>query len=335
MVSMRKRLLIPYKEEDHKNFEEEWFPHKGVSGWWYITGYLVDKESPERIFSYQYTFLRARVYGITLKVLQLALTDISRKKHYFKQKALFFERKVFKDERTIDVLPYAVLKRSKDGMNLWVSTDKFSFELKLGYGKGGVWHGDNGVLIMGVPKDSKQRTVYYSFTNMPTEGRIIIKSEEEKRKFDVHGKSWFDRQWGPFNIVDPATHWEWFSLRFFDDEEVMLFSFPQHPYQDGTYVDKYGKSKRICDFTVKEKELVEVDGYVFSFGWDVMLPGVKEEFYKVVPMMDGQVNIAYFELMAKVIDLYGKHVGYAFVELLPGVRSKKKKPSIKNLLKKS
>ncbi len=288
-----------------------------------------------RIFSYQYTFLRAKIYGLMLKVLQIALTDISNERHYFIQRTFFFKRRIFKDDKTIDLSPYSVLKRENEGLSLYVDTEQFSLELKLDRGKGGVWHGENGVLIMGVEKDPKQRTVYYSYTNMPTEGKLMLKSSVDKKTYDVSGKSWFDRQWGPFSITDPATHWEWFSLRFFDDEEVMLFSFPQHPYQDGTYVDREGNSRRIRNFKIEEKELKEVNGYVFSYGWNVYLPGVKEEFYEIIPMFEGQINIGYLELMAKVINPDGEHVGYAFVELLPGVRSKKRKPSIKNLIKKS
>ncbi|KLO21598.1 hypothetical protein X275_08650 [Marinitoga sp. 1197] len=332
---MRNHVLIPYREKEHGDFEDEWLPHKGVSGWWYITGYLRNKENPENIFSYQYTFLRAKIQCITLKVLQLALTDVSKKNHFFKQKASFFGKRIFIDEKKISYFPYAVLKKNEEGMSLAMDTKEFSINLILIYGKGGIWHGDNGILIMGVPKDSKQRTVYYSYTNMLTKGKLTIKAENDAEDFEVIGKSWFDRQWGPFNITDSATHWEWFSLRFFDDEEIMLFSFPQHPYQDGTYIDKGGKNRRIQNFTIKEKKLIEVDGYVFSYGWNVIIHGVKDEVYEIVPLMNGQVNIAYFELMAKVLDSNGKHVGYAFVELLPGVRSIKKKTSIKNLLKKS
>ncbi|MDF1520732.1 MAG: hypothetical protein P1P73_09665 [Brevefilum sp.] len=84
--------------------------------------------------------------------------------------------------------------------------------------------------------------------------------------------------------------------------------------------------------TYTEKELVEVEGFIFSKGWNLVMPGIKEERYEIRPIMDGQVNLAYFELLAEIINPSGERVGYCFVELLPGVRNPGKKPSFKKLL---
>jgi len=317
---MKKNYRIPYREKDHGDFNEEWPPHKKVSGWWYITGYLSDPKHPEHIYSYQYTLLRARIYGVTSTVLQLAFTDFATGKHFFKQRFSLRERKFFVDENNIQFPPLAHLQRGEDGISLTMQTDEFSLNLNLDYGKGAFWHGDDGVLVMGLPDDPVQRTVYYSYAG-------------EKITLNVTGKSWFDRQWGPYKLVNPATHWEWFSLRFFDDEEVMLFAFSQHPYYDGTYIDKAGNRQLVRNYSYKEKELVEVDGFVFSKGWDLTLPGIKEEHYEIRPIMDGQMNLAYFELLAEIINPHGERVGYCFVELLPGVRNPGKKIDFRKLFK--
>ncbi len=329
---MKKKYTIPYRETDHGDFNAEWPPHRKVSGWWYITGYLADPEYPEHIYSYQYTLLRARIYGVTATVLQLAFTDFQTGQHFFKQSFSFRERKYFADEKSIQVPPHTHLERGTEGISLNVNTDEFSLDLNLDYGKGAFWHGDDGVLIMGEPDDPVQRTVYYSYPNMPTTGELVFRdSADEKKTLQVTGKSWFDRQWGPYRLVEPATHWEWFSLRFFDDEEVMLFAFPQHPYYDGTYIDKAGNRQLVRDYQYTPKELIEVDGFVFSKGWDLVLPGIKEERYQIRPIMDGQMNLAYYELLAEIINPSGERVGFCFVELLPGVRNPGKKPSFKKL----
>ena len=333
---MKQKYTIPYREKDHGDFNAEWLPHKRVSGWWYITGYLVDPKYPEHIYSYQYTLLRARIYGVTITVLQLAFTDFTTGKHFFKQRFSLFEKKIFVDENIIQFPPLAHLKRGANDISLSVKTDEFSLDLILDYGKGAIWHGDDDVLVMGEPEDPTQRTVYYSYPNMPTTGEVIFRnSAGEKTTLKVIGKSWFDRQWGPYRLIEPATHWEWFSLRFFDNEEVMLFAFPQHPYHDGTYIDKAGNRQLVRNYTYTPKELVEVDGFVFSKGWDLEMPGIKEERYQIRPIMDGQMNLAYFELLAKIINPRGECVGYCFVELLPGVRNPGKKPSFKKLLERA
>lgn len=215
-----------------------------------------------------------------------------------------------------------------------MKTDDFLLDLNLNYGKGAFWHGDDGVLVMGEPDDPVQRTVYYSYPNMPTTGEIVLHNANgEKTTLQVIGKSWFDRQWGPYRLIEPATHWEWFSLRFFDDEEVMLFAFPQHPYRDGTYIDKKGNRKLVRNYSYSPKELIEVNGFVFSKGWNLEMPGIKEEHYEIRPILDGQMNLAYFELLAEIINPSGERVGYCFVELLPGVRNPDKKIDFRNLLK--
>ncbi len=331
---MRKRYTIPYRETDHGDFNAEWLPHKKVSGWWDITGYLTDQEHPEHLYSYQYTLLRARIFGVTGTVLQLAFTDFQTGQHFFKQRFSFRGEKFFTSENSIQFPPLAYLQRQDEDVSLTVNTDEFSLNLNLDYGKGAFWHGDDGVLVMGEPHDPAQRTVYYSYPNMPTTGEVVLcNSAGEEKTLKVTGKSWFDRQWGPYRLVEPATHWEWFSLRFFDDEEVMLFAFPQHPYYDGTYIDKKGNRQLVRNYTYTHKELVEVDGFVFSQGWDLEIPGIKEEHYQIRPIMDGQVNLAYFELLAEIINPSNKRVGYCFVELLPGVRNPGKNISFKNLLK--
>lgn len=331
---MTKDITIPYRETDHGDFNAEWLPHRKVSGWWYITGYLVDADDPEHLLSYQYTLLRPRVYGVTPTVLQLAVTDFATGQHVFRQQFSLRLRKFFPDEYRIQFPPLANLERGTDAMYLSLDTGQSALNLTLDYGKGAFWHGDNGVLVMGLPDDPIQRTVYYSYPNMPTMGEMTLLNETgTETRLRVTGKSWFDRQWGPYHLIDPATHWEWFSLRFFDDEEVMLFAFPQHPYYDGTYITADGHQRRVRNYQYTHKELVDVDGFTFTKGWDVVLPGVKEERYEIRPILDGQMNLAYFELLAEVINPNGELVGYCFVELLPGVRNPNRQIGFKNLFK--
>jgi hypothetical protein len=86
----------------------------------------------------------------------------------------------------------------------------------------------------------------------------------------------------------------------------------------------------------KPKEFVKIhDSLIFSSGWDIVMPGIKEERYELKPLMGGQFNIFYYELMAEILNENKERVGYCFVELLPGARNN---PSayqqIKNLMKK-
>ena len=327
-------VMITYRQEDHGDFDDEWPLHKKVSGWWYITGYFSDVDEPKRLYTYQFTVIKARVYGLSPWLLQLAITDLQNDRHYFRQQVKLFAKDIFVDRTTVNYGSLARVVRQKEEILLTIHNDLFDCELNLNKGKGATWHGDDGVLVMGNSEKKDERTVYYSYTNMPTSGKVTLHTPEgENRSMLVSGKSWFDRQWGPYHLVDPMTHWEWFSLRFFDDEEVMLFSFPQWPYYDGTYVSKDKKRKLVRDYSYTPKEIVEVNGIKFSEGWDLFMPGIKEEHYELRPLSNGQLNLAYFELIAEILNNRGERVGYCVVELLPGARDPQKKLGA-NLLRK-
>ncbi|MCE7748341.1 MAG: carotenoid 1,2-hydratase [Candidatus Heimdallarchaeota archaeon] len=181
---------------------------KKVSGWWYITGYLTDQENIENFYSYQFTIFNLRIFRINFYILHMAFTDFQKRKHLFKQRLSILKRKnVYGNQDSVVFSPFASLKREKDKLNLSIKNDDFELQLDLNKGKGAFWHADDGVLAMGLPNDPQQRTVYYSYPNMPTTGKmILLNNSKEKTIMNVTGKSWFDRQWGPFRLFDPASH---------------------------------------------------------------------------------------------------------------------------------
>jgi predicted secreted hydrolase len=325
-IRTSRNVLISYRQDDHGSFDEEWPPHKNASGWWYVTGYLNDVASPDKLYSYQFTVINIKYVRNLFYILQVAFTDMQTGRHLFKQTLRFRSRKVYVDGDTVSFLPFGVLKRGENEMSLRAKAKGLELDLRLDLGKGAAWHGDNGVLVMGLPDDPDQRTVYYSYTNMPTSGTIVLGTNSgHETLLEVRGKSWFDRQWGPYRLVDSDSFWEWFSIRFFDDEEVMLFAFPQHPYYDGTYVDRGGMARLVRDYEYSCHRIKKVHRTQFSEGWDVTLPGIKEEYYRITPMTEGQCNGGYYELMAQVTNNAGAQVGYCFAELLPGVRQPDKR----------
>jgi len=330
-----KSVTIPYRQENHGDFDAEWPIQRNVTGWWYITGYFSDPAEPAHLYSYQFTLARPRIAGIYPWLLQLALTDVQSGKHYFKQTLTFAHPDVYVTKDTVHFKSLAHLKREAGRMLLTINTDTFDLELTLDKGKGAFWHADDGVLMMGGANPPSRRTVYYSYTNMPTTGKVSLHNPQgDPKNMQVTGKSWFDRQWGPYALIKVDTHWEWFSLRFFDDEEVMLFYFPQCPYADGTYITRDRKKVLERDYTCTPKRFVEVNGVKFSMGWDLVMPGVKEEKYEIRPLTDGQLNLFYFELLAGIYNPAGKQVGLCMVELLPGARNPQSKTSALNMFKK-
>ena len=227
------------------------------------------------------------------------------------------------------------MKCEADRMLLTVNTDTFDLNLTLVKGKGAFWHADDGVLVMGGAEDPSRRTVYYSYTNLPTTDEVSLHDPQGDRKtMQVTGKSWFDRKWGPYALTKVNTHWEWFSLRFFDDDEVMLFAFPQCPYYDGTYFTRDGKRALVYNYTCTPKRFVEVNGVKFSMGWDLVMPDIKEEKYEIRPLTDGRLNLYYFELLACIYNTAREQVGLCMVELLPGAWNPQNSSNPFNVFKK-
>lgn len=330
-----KSVTIPYRQESHGDFDAEWPAQRKVTGWWYITGFFSDPTDPARLYSYQFTVARARLFGIYLWLLHLALTDVQSGKHTFTQRQAFWDPNVYVTGDTVHFKSLAHLKRETGRMLLTVKAGTFDLNLTLDMGKGATWHADNGVLLMGGAEPPTRRTLYYSYTNMPTTGEVTLRDPlGEPKTMQVSGKSWFDRQWGPYALVNVETHWEWFSMRFFDDEEVMLFAFPQCSYYDGTYITHDKKKSLVRNYTCVAKGFVEVNGVKFSMGWDVVMQGVKEERYEIRPLTEGQVNLFYFELLAGIYNPAGEQVGLCMVELLPGARNSQKASNPFNMLKK-
>jgi predicted secreted hydrolase len=298
----------------HRKMEDEFLYHKNGPEWWYATGYMNDEEG--KLFTYQFTLAKIRIYGIKINILMTALTDFETGKHHYGQQAIFFEKNVIVTPRRVGVEGSAEMTFEGQKLGLKMAGDAYKLALQMNLVKPAVWHCEDGKLQMGIPGEY---TYYWSYTNMAVSGQLTLNGKEHK----VTGKGWFDKQGGPYNPLDPSTSWEWFSLRFFDNEEIMLFSFPHDNYADGTLIDKAGGYQRLNDYSITPLGWAESGGYKFSNGWKVMMKGIKEEEYTITPKIDGQLNLFYYELLADIKNRKGEVVGYCVVELLPGARNKK------------
>jgi len=292
----------------HQSMEEEFLYHKRGPEWWYATGYMTDDDG--KLFTYQFTLAKIRIFGIKFNILMTAVTDFETRLHHYAQQAIFFERDIIVTPNRVGVDGRAEMTFEKENLGLNMAGRNYKLALDLNVVKPAVWHCDDGVLKMGI---DNQWTYYWSYTNLAVSGNLVLDGKDHK----VTGKGWFDKQGGPFNPVNRRTSWEWFSLRFFDDEEMMLFSFPQDGYQDGTFIDKAGNHQRFNDYKITSLSWTEAAGKKFSFGWKLETKRLKDGEYTIVPKIDGQVNMFYFELLAEIKNQDGQIVGYCVVELLP------------------
>jgi predicted secreted hydrolase len=294
--------------------EEEFLCHKKSPEWWYATGFLTDEAG--KLFTYQFTLGKINVYGLKINILMTAVTDFESGKHHYAQQTIFFDKDIIITRNRVGVDGATEMTFGTKKLCLNMPGTDYHLTLEMNPVKPAIWQCDHGSLMMGI---EDQWTYYWSYTNLDVSGTLFLEGNEHK----VTGKGWFNKQGGPYNPLDPRTSWEWFSLRFFDNEEIMLFSFPQDNYQDGTLIEKAGNYRRLNDYSITPVGWTEAGGYKFSFGWKVFLKGVKDEEYSIVPKIDGQLNLFYFEMLADIKDKSRKVVGYCVVELLPGAYNKK------------
>lgn len=309
-------------------FDNEFLAHKKCSEWWYATGLLEDELG--NLYGYQFTLTSMKIGFMPFHMLITSVTNLSNEKHYYNQKTSFFnlgivtnsKESAFGSEASLHYGPNQFCNFGSMHLNL--KEKDYELKLHLEAKKAPVWNCDEGKLLMGVTDDPNQVTFYFSITNMLAEGSLILGDKELK----VKGKGWFDKQGGTYETANPKTHWEWFSFRFFDDEEVMLFSFPQGDYRDGTFIRKSGDYSRLNKYEISPHQIIieATTEYKFSYGWTVSIPGVKEETYTVVPKINGQFNVSFYEIVADVFNQKKELVGYCVVELLPGVLNDKINP---------
>ena len=298
----------------HRSIDEEFLCHRKSPEWWYSTGYMHAEGG--KLFTYQFTLADIRIYGLRFNILITVLTDFKTGEHHYSQESIFFGKDVMITPDRVGVGGKAQLSFWAEKLCLNMTGNLYSLSIDLKIVKPRVWHCDKGTLKMGIDDNW---TYYWSYTNLALSGKLILDGKE----YTVTGKGWFDKQGGPYNLIDRRTQWEWFSLRFFDNEEIMLFSFPHVPYQDGTYIEKSGSYRQLNDYQITPLGWTEAKGLKFSSGWKVVINGVKDEEYTLVPIIDGQFIFFFFELLAEIKDKSGKVVGYSFVELLPGVNNEK------------
>jgi predicted secreted hydrolase len=112
-------------------------------------------------------------------------------------------------------------------------------------------------------------SAYYSATRMSASGTITLGA----RRIPFAGTAWLDHQWGSF-VDDPrAFNWDWFSCRFDDRTELMLYRFrdrhtgaPLTEYRNGTYVHPDGATQQVRAFTASG------DGSRWPQRWHLRVP---------------------------------------------------------------
>lgn len=304
----------------HGTIFEEWAPHDRGIEWWYATGYL-DGDNGRKYFYqvniFHFPFLKANKHS-----MDAIISDYKTGQHIHEQTPPTYIEGAYKNGDTLTYLNEKVGVSGNWKFNpqtnlLNVKTPNIEMSLQMADLKGAVWHGKrgDGVLQMGL---EDKLSFYYSVPNNETTGWILYLDRGGNRiNTKVKGKSWLDRQWGTMD--NKVYSWDWFSLRFFDNEEVMIFSFPQYKYKDATYFDKNSNVCYFDNYTYSIENFVKKGNNWFGVGWTLELP-FKEKKYRIVPLSFDDVNVskynAYHEGLCNIYNNRGELVGYGITETM-------------------
>ncbi len=211
----------PRDHGSHRDFKTEW---------WYFTGNLRTEDG--RRFGYQLTFFRqgirppgsqpaqSRFVTDSIKFGHFAITDLSGGEFHFAQslKRGAFGEAGFDDGSRLAWLGDWNLELAPDGAFLVKGSHReLKLELRLENTKPLVVHGERGISVKSAEEGHASH--YYSATRLRTQGSLST----AKGKFTVRGESWFDHEWATNQLAKNQTGWDWFSIQFEDNTELMIY----------------------------------------------------------------------------------------------------------------
>lgn len=340
-------LTYDIKNGTNRTAEEEWKPHQPLSEkfieWHYLTaemngsnghryfGFFCDFNMTSDRYINEMVNPAMKAMGVedfevpeshAVHMLQSVLIDCETNEKYTVMEATTMHVDDFYDYDKNE-LQYKSDKSALnfafkgDKVTLGLNAERYGVELNCTSIQEPMWAQDKldvkGLIQEGAPSDF---SLYYSLTNLPFYGTLILKDENGKEeKIEVTGRGWIDRQWGDFM----TKAWEWSSMRFADGDRINLYNF-QGGYQVGTYQHADGSCEYFDSFTVIQNGYSKTDsGTWFSYGWSFKLP-VKDGTYTVIPYTDKSTIEAignnFYEGLGRLVDENGKDVGLCVNETM-------------------
>lgn len=299
--------------------------------WWYFTGQLIVSNGEE--FGYELTFFVIDVqkrrykskFGVNkLYISHFSLTDVNKNnfKYFEKIDSGLYNFSGAKDNKLLIWVGEDRVEGNYNNFYIKAKGDDIELNLHLKPKKPLILNGDHGY-----SRKSEESylfsSIYFSYTNLDTEGFIKIKNIVKS----VKGKSWFDREIFTRGLSPSQKGWDWFSIRLDNDCEIMLYLLRK---KDGK-IDKYSSGTIIYkDGTYRHLKSNEFNIRVLSHykskktnanypaQWLITIPSERLSM-KIIPIIKDQEFIAYastnnyyWEGLCKV---EGNVNGRAYVEL--------------------
>ncbi len=305
--------------------------------WWYYTGHC--KGDRGREFGFELVFFKRRTDRDKLGIVPMtvlanpmyfahfAISDITRQKFRYEHLRSFdkpLDVTVAMSERSCDVRLGPWSLREIAGRHVLHATfeDGLVFDAILEPAKPLVLNGEDGsgIVIKGGGSSN-----HFSYTRMNVTGQMLENGRTER----FAGTAWMDREFGSWEHGD----WDWFSIQFDDDTELMLYRFrsatdEMNGGSSGTFVMADGT----CNYLkLSEFEIEQLSAWVsprtraeYPSLWQVRVPSLNIDI-TVKPLIAdqeldtrGSTMIVYWEGACDVKGVKaGKTAtGRAYVELV-------------------
>lgn len=288
------RYQFPKDHFNHPEFQTEW---------WYYTGNL--KAADGRKFGFELTFFRQGVNRDAasgtwvvsdLYFAHLALSDLNGREFYHTER---FNR-----------AGPGLAGASLDQMRVWNGNwqvqwkanqqllqavePRFALQFVMESAKLPVVHGENGVSQRAAGDGHASH--YISFTRLLTSGTIT----SNRKSFMVTGTSWMDHEFFTNSLGANEAGWDWLSLQFDDQSELMLYRLRHKdgsvdPYSSGTFVDHEGKALHLKagDFQLTPQAEVwrsPASNATYPIAWNIAIPTLGLELAVRTPLKAQEIT---------------------------------------------
>ena len=288
------------------SFPRDHYAHEEFrTEWWYYTGHLHAASGDE--YGYQVTFFRSGVAAARKSASRWAAKNI-----YLAHFALSdIPRGTFRYFERVSRAGMGQAGANDTSFRVWIGDWEVSgdaptphlkakegdvaVDLSLRATKPPVIHGENGVSRKGEGRGHASH--YYSLTRLATEGTLTLRGTPVA----VTGVSWMDHEFGSTQLNPDQVGWDWFSLQFDDDTELMLYLIRKadgrpDPYSAGTWVGSSGQSVlvRQPEFSVEVLEhwTSPSSRGTYPIRWRIRVPKLNLEVTVTPAFPDQELNTA-------------------------------------------
>lgn len=267
---------FPTDHGQHSDFQTEW---------WYFTGNV---EGDGGRFGYQLTIFR-RALQAEMKPREskwasrdiylghVALSDVTGGKFLYEER---MRRPALDMAGASTSTLHAWLENwrvtPKDGgWKLEAATKDFAYDFDLKSNKPPVFNGPGGRDSKGARQN--QASYYYSMTRMETSGTITVGG----KSYRASGWTWMDHEFGSNQLGSDQNGWDWFSLQFSDNTELMIYQLRRRDgtidaSSGGTYTDADGKVTWLHRGDIKVKPMSHWKSPEttadYPSGWEIKVP---------------------------------------------------------------